>query len=1018
MTETLTFLFTDLEGSTRLWERYPEAMRGALQRHDAILKDAVEATGGRVVKSTGDGMMAVFGGVAEGVTASLTAQRRMASEAWPATGPLRVRMGLHAGEAQHRGEDYFGPTVNRSARIMAAGHGGQVLLSAAAASLAAGGLPMGASLQDLGAYRLKGLDRAEHVFQLIHPDLAARFPPLSAAGAGSDIPTRAAAFIGRRAELGRIVEGLKDPSIALLTLVGPGGTGKTTLAIRAAGEAAPAFADGVTFVDLTPARTTDAVVLAIARAAGVTEVPGNPLGDDLAASLGDRHLLLVLDNLEQVTGAAGPVVADLLARCPALNVLATSREALHLRAEHIVAIPPMSVPPASGRRVGVAEIEGCESVQLFVDRAQAIRQDFALTDDNAAAVAEICRRLDGLPLAIELAAARLRLFSPDALVRQLDHRLKVLSAGPRDLPERQQTLRATIDWSYDLLSPDERRLFGILSAFAGAAITDVEALVADVEDDSAGPDTLDVLASLVEKSLVRVDDAAEEPRIAMLQTIREFAAAKLDEDPAFAARVRRAHAECYADFAVRLRPDLNDSRRRESLEALAAELGNLRIAWAYWAAAEDLDRLGGLFKALLPLNDARGWYLDTVALTTDLIAVLSRGARAPERIAQEIALRTSLARALMTARGFTPEVEETYAAAIRLFERDTDAGQQFPALRGLSRLYELLGQSEASARIGERILLLAERDDNLTMRVDGERIVATHSLFHNDLEGGLTRLDRAIALFRDAPVSAVEGGSVGADPRVPCLTTSAFTLWLLGRPEQATARAGEAIALAAELDHPFTNAYARFHASLLSFWLREFDAARAGATELLRIADDYEFRIWTAAGQCLRGAALSELGALDDGEADIRAGMDLYQGLRSPPVFWPMLLGLEAGACLRAGRTAAGLALVDQVIGIMGAGEGTSLLPGYQVMKGDLLAAAGDPAAGDWYRQAFDRAGRIGARLPQLRAAIRLYRLAGGGSERERAVEALAAVYASFTEGFATPDLVEAREVLGRAATP
>ncbi|MGH2512786.1 MAG: adenylate/guanylate cyclase domain-containing protein, partial [Candidatus Limnocylindrales bacterium] len=477
---TLTFLFTDIEGSTRLWEQYPEAMKGALRRHDEILRSAIEAAHGQVVKATGDGMMAIFDSAGNAASASLEAARGLLLESWGETGPLRVRIGLHAGRAEVRAGDYFGPAVNRTARIMAAGHGGQILLSAAAAALAVDGLPAGASLLDLGEHRLRDLGRPERVFQLVHGDLPADFPALGSLGRETgNLPARASGFIGRRAERAAIAELLIDPEIRLTTLTGPGGTGKTTLAIRTAEDVARHFPDGVFFVDLAPARDVGAFYVALARAIGLDEVGERSLVDDLTHRLRDRRALLVFDNFEQVS-EAGIAVAELLRDCPGLNALVTSREALHIRAEHVYPVPPLGLPPTDRKAASIEELERYEAVELFIDRAKAVRDDFRLTKDNAQAVVEICRRLDGLPLAIELAAARLQLFSPEALQDRLGNRLALLRSGPRDLPERQQTLRATIDWSHELLEPAEQRLFELLAVFAGATIPAIEAVVAAI----------------------------------------------------------------------------------------------------------------------------------------------------------------------------------------------------------------------------------------------------------------------------------------------------------------------------------------------------------------------------------------------------------------------------------------------------------------------------------------------------------------------------------------------------------
>lgn len=1050
---TITFLFTDLEGSTRLWERYPDGMKRALQRHDAILRSAVEAADGQVVKATGDGMMAVFDGAAAAVTAGLAAQRNLAAEPWGETGPLRVRMGVHAGPAEQRAGDYFGPAVNRTARLMAAGHGGQVLLSASAAALATEQLPEGAGLLDLGEHRLKDLGRPERLFQLVHPDIPADFPPLLAARPGvAGLPIRTAELVGRQAELEAIEALLGESSVRLLSLTGPGGTGRTALAIRVAEDLAPGFADGVAFVDLSAARDTNAVLVALARGVGLGESIDGPVQDALTEWLRERRMLLVLDNFEQVAEAAA-VVAELLQACPRLTVLVTSREALHVRAERIYPVPPLGLPPAGSGRTSAAGVEGFDAVRLFVDRARAVLPDFRLTDENAAAVAEICRRLDGLPLAIELAAARLRLFSPEVLRDRLGDRLGLLRSGPRDLPARQQALRATMDWSYDLLDAHERRLFELLAVFSGAEITAVEAVATDAAgDDGDDLDVLDGLAGLVDKSLLRrVDDPGGEPRVAMLETIREFAADRLARRPDVEARICAAHAAHYAEMAHRLRADLTGNEREAALAALAADVGNLRTAWAHWAAAGDLGQLERLADSLLILNDARGWYLDTVGLTSDLLAVLAASEATPDRVSREIALRVSLARALMTTRGFTPEVEDAFASALELFERGGDVRQQHLVLRGLASLYQFRAQFDRAGALGRQVLELGEREGDRRIQADGHFLVGSTMAFVEDLRGGLDHMDRAIALFAAGPGRA-RTTRPGTDPRVSSLTTSAFTLWLLGHPDRAAERAGAAVTLGDELEHPFTATYARFHAGLLHHWRREAAIVRDLAMELLEIAHEHDFRIWTAAGGCLLGAAQVGLGRVEEGLAAIRDGTALYRDLRSPLVFYPLLLVLEAGACLGAGRPDDGLRAIGGAIEAESqGGSGSTLLPELLVLEGDLLAARAADGGSDEarrlpagtavgttaadaagrsgeaearYRLALDRAIELDARMTQLRAATRLVRLAasaGGpaadaGAGGPTALATLARIHATFDEGFETADLREARDVLAAGA--
>ena len=531
-TRTLAFLFTDVEGSTRLWERYPDAMRVALAEHDRILAEAVAAARGEVVKTTGDGIMAVFETARDGVEACLAAQLGLAARDWEGTGPLRVRMGLHVGEGTGDGSDFHGPAVNRAARIMAAGHGGQVLLSGPTAALVMDQLPPGTDLRDLGEHLLKDLARPERLYQLDYPTMPATFMPLATADARIGImPGEPTAFVGREAERARLVEHLGDRGVRLLTLTGPGGIGKTRLALRAAQDVAASYRSGAAFIDLSAARDTATALSMIARQLGLRDASEQAQLDELITRLRPLHLLLILDNVEQVTAAATTLLR-IVADCPELTLLVTSREPLHVRGEHVLVVPPLGVPSSTPGASSAEQLARFEAVLLFVERAREVKPEFRVTDDNAALVADICRRLEGLPLAIELAAARLRVFSLEALRERLSSRLRALGSGPRDLPERQQTLRATIDWSYQLLPSAEQRLLTVLACFSGADIEAVEAVVGDLGAALPAVDAVDGLVSLSDKSLLRQVDRDEgTARFEMLETVREYALEQLDLDP-------------------------------------------------------------------------------------------------------------------------------------------------------------------------------------------------------------------------------------------------------------------------------------------------------------------------------------------------------------------------------------------------------------------------------------------------------------------------------------------------------
>jgi predicted ATPase/class 3 adenylate cyclase len=526
-TGTVTFLFTDIKGSTRLWEQHPEVMRESLARHDALLTDTIQSFGGAVVKARGEGdsLFAVFTRATGAVAAACAAQQALLAEPWPAETPLRVRVALHTGEADQRDGDYYGTVVNRCARIRAAGHGRQVLLSLATQELVRDSLPERVDLRDLGLCRLKDLTRPERIFQLLHPDLPADFPPLDTLDARpNNLAAQPTPLIGREQEVESVRTLLRrKASGRLVTLTGPGGTGKTRLGLQVAADLIEEFEDGVFFVDLANTSAPDLVAATVAYMLGVERTAVQPRSEDLKSYLRDKQLLLVLDNFEHVVAAA-PVVADLLAAAPQLKVLVTSREGLHVRGEKEFPVPPLALPdPKHLPPLNV--LPQYAAVALFIERALDVKPDFAVTNDNAPAVAEICHRLDGLPLAIELAAARIKLFPPAMLLARLESRLKELVDGPVDLPARQRTLRDAITWSYDLLNESEQRLFRRLAVFGGGCTLEaVERVCSAI--GGLGLDVAEGIASLVDKSLLQPmpgEEADSEPRYAMLGTIREFA---------------------------------------------------------------------------------------------------------------------------------------------------------------------------------------------------------------------------------------------------------------------------------------------------------------------------------------------------------------------------------------------------------------------------------------------------------------------------------------------------------------
>ena len=525
----VTLLFTDIEGSTRLWETHPEAMAGALRRHDAVMRQVIESRRGYVFKTVGDAFCAAFPAAADAVDAAVEIQRALGREPWPPGVTIRARMGLHSGTCEERDGDYFGPVVNRTARLEAAAHGGQIVLSATTAALLADAPAAGVTLVDLGEHRLKDLTRPERVAQVAAAGLATEFPPLrslSNPALRHNLPQVASSFVGRQAELERLRALLTTDR--LVTLTGPGGTGKTRLALQAGAEDLDGSADGVWFCDLSPLSHADAVAREVTTVLGVPEVPDRDPLDVLVEGLFSRRLLLVLDNCEHLLAPAAALVDRLLAGCPGLVVLATSREPLSVPGEHVLRVQPLSVPGEDLGADPLGEVLESEAAMLFVARARAHDDRFALDGTTAPLVASICRRIDGLPLAIELAAARLRTMSLGDLEARLGDHLRLLrSTGGQVALGRQQTITALIDWSYRLLSELEQTVFARISVFAGPFGLP-GAMVVGAQDDLDDVDVEDAVFSLVDKSLLVPDTAGPTTRYRYLESIRQFAAARLE----------------------------------------------------------------------------------------------------------------------------------------------------------------------------------------------------------------------------------------------------------------------------------------------------------------------------------------------------------------------------------------------------------------------------------------------------------------------------------------------------------
>ncbi len=575
-TGTITLLFTDIEGSTLLLQHVGEQYSHVLAQCRQLLHAACQQFHGHEVDTQGDAFFFTFARATDAVSAAVAAQRTLASHTWPEGAAMRVRMGLHTGEPERTADGYVGLDVHLAARIMSVGHGGQVLLSPTTRHLVEHHLPAGVSLRDLGEHRLKDFPQKSHLFQLVIADLPADFPPLKSLDTyPHNLPFQPTPLIGRQGEVTAVQQLLLREDVRLLTLTGPGGSGKTRLGLHVAAELSDYFADGIFFVNLAPISDAELVVPTVAQALSVKEIPTRSMVEQLQAFLQEKQLLLLLDNFEQVVSAAC-TLSDLLARCPHLKLLVTSRAVLHLAAEHEFAVPPLSLPDLN-HLPDLVTLSQYEAVALFIARAQALQSNFQMSNASAPAVAEICTRLDGLPLAIELAAARIKLLPPPALLARLDQPLAVLTSGGRDAPARQQTLRKTIDWSYQLLDADEQRLFRLLSVFVGGcSLQAIEAICAAPGTQTSAISVLDGVASLIDKSLLQQIEQAE-PRIVMLETIRDYgreALAAAEE----AEVTHQAHAAYYQALAEAAEQAWNGPQQAMWFGRLEQEHDNLRAA--------------------------------------------------------------------------------------------------------------------------------------------------------------------------------------------------------------------------------------------------------------------------------------------------------------------------------------------------------------------------------------------------------------------------------------------------------
>jgi predicted ATPase/DNA-binding SARP family transcriptional activator/class 3 adenylate cyclase len=776
-TGTVTFLLTDIEGSTQLWQQHRTLMSAVIARHDALVTETIHEHGGTILKSRGEGdsFFAVFARATGAGAAACALQRALLAEPWPADIPLRVRVAVHTGEAELRAGDYYGIAVNRCARLRAIAHGGQTLLSQATCEIACEGLPEGVSLQDLGAHRLKDLQRPEQVFQLLHPDLPPTFPPLRSLDAfPNNLPRQLTSFIGREPEIAEI-KGRLAPA-PLLSLTGPGGCGKTRLALQVAADLVEEYQDGAWLVELAPLLEPELVPEAVATALGVQEEPGRPLLAALADYLKLRQLLLVLDNCEHLVGACAALAEALLRASPGLQILATSREVLGVGGERSYRVPSLSLPEPQVAQA-TEQLTQYDGVRLFVERAVDSQPEFEVTRRNAGAVVEVCRRLDGIPLALELAAARVKVLSVEQIATRLYDRFRLLTGGSRTALPRQQTLRATIDWSFELLSMSERSLLRRVSVFAGRWTLEAAEAVCSGEGIEEY-EVLDLLSQLVDKSLVLAAEQGGEARYRVLETIREYGEEKL-RGTGEEADLRGRHRDWYLTLAEQAAPELRGPQQVAWLDRLEQDHDNLRAALQWTLLQGEAgtavrlgDALGWLWH-VRHLGEGRRWQEEVLAASRHVrtparASILCRAGEAVMREGDLLRAKTLLEEGLALYREVYPRgialplgllghlsiSQADYERARDLYEEtlalERASGKKIEhiTLFNLGNAVRCLGEySRAQALFEESVALCRERQDKRTL---GFALIGLGSVawIQGDLRTALKYFQESLALFR------------------------------------------------------------------------------------------------------------------------------------------------------------------------------------------------------------------------------------------------------------------------------
>jgi predicted ATPase/class 3 adenylate cyclase len=824
-TGTVTFLFTDIEGSTRLLHALGAEYHSVQDRHGEIVRATIDANDGHIVRTEGDSFFATFRGPIEAVRAAITAQRGLAGIAWPAGSDLRVRMGLHTGSGVLGGDDYVGIDVNRAARIAAAAHGGQVVLSDATRAMVQHDLPEGVTLRDLGEHRLKDIAHLEHLFDLVIDGLPSDFPPIRSLNVRpNNLPLQLTSFVGRADEIAKAVQLLADHR--LITLTGPGGSGKTRLALQVANDVLPRFENGVFFVDLAPLSDHTQVPSVIAQALAIREQKGQHLIDTLVDGLATTDVLLVLDNFEHVLSGAW-VAERLLGAAPRLRILTTSRAPLRLYGEQELPVPPLALPDL-GDAHELMVLSRYEAIALFVERARAASPGFVLSNGNARLVADICARLDGLPLAIELAASRIKVLTPQAIFSRLGG-LDLLTATTRNLPPRQRTLRATITWSYSLLAEPEQRLFARLSAFRGGAGLDAVEAVANPEGD-IGVDTLDGLTSLIDNSLVGQTEMRDgEPRFGMLETIREFAG-ELMGDLGDEAATQRRHADHFLALALDSESHLTSDDQVQWLNRFEYEHDNLQAALQWALEAGEPERGADAAAAMWRFWQQRGYLSVGRSWLERLIS-----ASGPDQTAT-LAKAHLAAGSIAYYQGDNETTDQQYRKALAIYQALDDRHGLAEAVYNLAFVPSSdAGSQEArSARVADVFAIGYAASDGVPISGSGSLgAEAEWRIGHGNIELLQDAIDRFEALGDLAGVAKAKGGM-------------ALFLGGLGDHQSAVPLLEEAIAGYREVHERFHLVHALAAYAQGQQQLGDPAAGRAAIVEALGLVDEADNSLATA----------------------------------------------------------------------------------------------------------------------------------------------------------------------------